>query len=65
MKIGDKVRFTGEWLRNTGNYTGAMPLAGGPVLDVLALTEGRSFVTFDCPILGEWTALSCNLEVVK
>lgn len=65
MQIGDKVRFTPEWLRNTFNYTGDMPLAGGPVTEIVPLSEGRAFITFDCPILGEWTALSTNLEVWK
>ena len=65
MKVGDKVRFTGDWCRNTGNFTGDIPFAGGPVTEVRDMSDGLAFVTFDCPLLGKWTALSCNLEVYK
>jgi hypothetical protein len=65
IKIGDKVRFTPEWLRSAGIYTGDFPRAGGPVVHVGAETEGRALVTFDCPILGRWCVMNLNLEVYK
>jgi len=42
MKIGDKVRMSREWLRNTGSYTGEVPHAKGTVTAIRAM--GRASV---------------------
>jgi len=61
ITIGTKVRFTAEFLRNTGQYTGTVPFMGGPTVEITPLGEQR-LITFRDPLVGNWTALEANLE---
>ena len=77
MKVGDRVRYSGDWLRNTGQIVGPVPFMRGEVL-ALQEFEGRTptiaTVEFNWLIAHGPDAhirpperikvLTCNLEVV-
>lgn len=64
---GDRVRYSAQFLRNTGQLTGEVPFARGTVVGTL---EGPGYVlvrvTWDAPLLDRltWRVLSTNLEKV-
>ena len=41
LKIGDRVAFSREFLRNTGQYTGWAPFARGEVIAHVELSKGH------------------------
>lgn len=62
MKIGDRVKYSRVWLRNTGNICGEIPFKRGRVVSVKPMTEDRSLV------MVKWDGdpdhhrvLNCNL----
>lgn len=63
--LGKEVRFTAQFLRDTGQHVGDWPLKRGIVVKELPLSEGKSLVTVNDAAFGEWKAHSANVEVVK
>lgn len=63
--LGKEVRFTAQFLRDTGQHVGDWPLKRGTVVRELPLPEGKSLVTVDDAAFGEWKAHSANVEVVQ
>lgn len=41
LKVGDKVRYSSAWLRNTGQITGPVPFMQGVVIDVTKLGNNQ------------------------
>jgi hypothetical protein len=41
IQIGDRVAFSREFLRNTGQYTGEAPFARGEVIAHVELSKGH------------------------
>ena len=61
--IGQHVRFTREFLRNTGQTIGNMPFCYGKVTEVVPLGHpDRYVVHFETPWGVEMRALNTNLE---
>lgn len=70
FKAGDKVRFSSDWLKSTGQVTGEVPFMRGVVTAVKDLSEDRQIVTVrwgsvedDEPYTSR--VLSSNLEVCR
>lgn len=63
--LGKEVRFTAQFLRDTGQHIGDWPLKRGTVVRELPLDGGNSLVTVDDAAFGEWKAHSANIELVK
>ncbi len=63
LKLGDQVRYSAEWCRNTGNQTGDIPFARGEVKRILNPGSDRAYA--DILWDGDHTVcvLSVNLEV--
>lgn len=61
IKKGDIVRFSRQWLRNTGNIVGDVPLHEGVVVGLGELSQGRQVVLVEDAAFGEWKALDANL----
>ena len=76
MKLGDTVRFTSEWLRNTGNFLGPVPFMRGEIVHLADLSDDRQVATVEFNWLNShgpdahispperMKALTCNLEIV-
>lgn len=53
LKIGDRVAFSREFLRNTCQYTGWAPFARGEIIAFVELSKGHSLARIlwdDCAI---------------
>lgn len=65
--VKDKVKYSRDWLRSTGQVTGPVPFARGVVTDVKDLREDAQMVTVqwdDKSGLGEMRVLNCNLHLI-
>jgi hypothetical protein len=60
FKVGDKVRYSSEFLRNTGQYTGPTPQLKGTVTKVSDM-GGKQLVSIKWNDGTEGKALSVNL----
>ncbi len=47
IKVGDKVGYSHDWLRSTGNHTGPIPFARGVVIELAELSPGCTLARVD------------------
>ena len=52
LKIGDRVRYSGDWLRSAGIYTGEVPFKKGEI------TELRGFSAQTTLAIVKWDSVS-------
>ena len=45
IKIGDRVGYSAQWLRSTGQYTGTVPFARGEVVKIREYTSSLVLAT--------------------
>jgi hypothetical protein len=62
--MGKEVRFTAQFLRDTGQHVGDWPLKRGTVARELRLANDTFLVTVDDAVFGQWKAHSSNVEVI-
>ena len=63
FKEGDKVKYSRDFLRSTGQITGDVPFAKGVVMDVAPMGD-RQLVTIDFDLIGRMRVLNSNLVMV-
>lgn len=64
FSVGEKVKFSRDFLRNTGQYTGDVPFARGIVQEVSDLVD-MQLVTVQWDTLGVSKALASNLTLAS
>lgn len=77
LEVGDTVRFTSQWLKNTGQIVGTVPFLRGEIILLQHLSGGVSVATVEFNRLSahgpnatidppeHMKALTSNLELVK
>lgn len=77
MKVGDRVRFTSQWLKSTGQIIGEIPFMRGDIVHLGELFSGKQVATVEFNWLNahghnahinppqRMKSLTCNLEIVK
>ena len=64
LNVGDKVKYSRDFLRSTGMLTGVIPVARGEIVSLEDFGEGK-LVTIDWNFIGvPKKVLSCNLVKV-
>lgn len=63
LKIGDRVGFSGEFLRNTGQFTGAAGQMRGAIVDMIPVAQ-RALCVIAWDNGQEGKALDSNLARV-
>lgn len=66
MKIGDRVRYTAQWLRSCGMYTGNICFAKGEIVEVRKCSRDfiLAVVQWDNDYIPRVVNVG-NLEIVK
>lgn len=66
MKVGDRVRYSPQWLKNTGQQTGDICFAKGIIEGILILSKETSIavIEWDTPGLPDKVNVK-NLERCK
>lgn len=52
FKIGDRVQYTRQWLRATGNLAGDIPHATGRIIGLSPVSAGLDIATIEWNIAG-------------
>lgn len=63
FNIGDRVAYSANWLRWTGNFAGELPQLRGAVVDITPM-GGRDLVTVKWDHGEQWNVLNVNLARV-
>lgn len=64
LKVGDTVRLSATFLRNTGQFYGDSTLMEGGIIEITPINDRAFLVTVDDAAFGTWKALDTNLELV-